>query len=54
MRRLIARELADKLALAMLQGSFSDGDIIEVDHEHSGLVFRKRDAPAPESIAVAG
>ena len=51
MRRLIARELADKLALALLQGSYAEGDTIEVDLEDGGLVFRKREPAPTEAVA---
>jgi ATP-dependent Clp protease ATP-binding subunit ClpB len=44
MKRLIARELADRLALEMLQGSYSDGDTIVVDAEGGLLVFNGRPA----------
>ena len=52
MRRLIARELADKLALALLQGSYAEGDTIEVDLEDGGLVFRKREPAPTEAVAT--
>ncbi|MBW3590512.1 MAG: ATP-dependent chaperone ClpB [Actinobacteria bacterium] len=39
MRRLIARELADKLALELLQGTFSDGDTVRVDYDGDELTF---------------
>ena len=51
MRRLIARELADKLALALLQGSYSDGDTVEVDLEDGMLVFHKREPAHSEPLA---
>ncbi|MEX2588225.1 MAG: ATP-dependent chaperone ClpB [Actinomycetota bacterium] len=39
MRRLLARELADKLALELLQGTFSEGDTVEVDYDRNELTF---------------
>ncbi len=50
MKRLIARELADRLALEMLQGSYSDGDTIVVDAQGGLLVFNGRPAGA-EALA---
>ncbi|CAN5898913.1 ATP-dependent chaperone ClpB [soil metagenome] len=44
MKRLIARELADRLALEMLQGNYADGDTIEVDAQGGVLVFNGRAA----------
>jgi ATP-dependent Clp protease ATP-binding subunit ClpB len=48
MKRLIARELADRLALEMLHGSYSEGDVIEVDLEGGELKFSRR---RPEKAA---
>jgi ATP-dependent Clp protease ATP-binding subunit ClpB len=42
MKRLIARELADRLALEILNGNFSEGDTIEVDLEGGELKFSRR------------
>ena len=50
MKRLIARELADRLALEMLQGSYSDGDTIVIDAQGGLLVFNGRPAGA-EALA---
>jgi ATP-dependent Clp protease ATP-binding subunit ClpB len=41
LKRLIQKEIQDRLALRLLQGEFADGDRIEADAEDSGLVFRK-------------
>jgi ATP-dependent Clp protease ATP-binding subunit ClpB len=46
MKRLIARELADRLALEMLQGSYSDGDTIVIDAQGGLLIFDGRPAGA--------
>ncbi|MGZ4241199.1 MAG: ATP-dependent chaperone ClpB [Actinomycetota bacterium] len=40
LKRLIQREIQDKLALKLLQGEFSDGARIEADAADGGLVFR--------------
>jgi ATP-dependent Clp protease ATP-binding subunit ClpB len=44
MKRLIARELADRLALEMLQGNYAEGDTIVVDAQGGLLVFNGRPA----------
>ncbi len=41
MKRLIARELADRLALDMLQGNFGEGDTVEVDAQGGILTFSR-------------
>ncbi len=50
MKRLIARELADRLALEMLQGNYAEGDTIVVDAQGGLLVFSRRPAGA-EALA---
>ncbi len=43
LKRVIQRELADPIALAVLQGDYADGDTIEVDAvADGGLVFTRR------------
>ncbi len=41
LKRVIQKRLVDRLALAMLEGEFADGDTIEVDVADGDLVFRK-------------
>ena len=41
LKRVIQREVADPIALALLQGEYSDGDTIMVDASPDGLVFTK-------------
>ena len=41
LKRLLQKEIADKLALQMLQGEFAEGDTIEVDAVEPGLAFRR-------------
>ncbi|GAB4318823.1 MAG: ATP-dependent chaperone ClpB [Candidatus Zixiibacteriota bacterium] len=41
LRRLIQKQLAHKLAAAILKGEFRDGDAIEVDHDGTEFTFRK-------------
>jgi ATP-dependent Clp protease ATP-binding subunit ClpB len=42
LKRVIQKRLIDKLALAMLEGTYSEGDVIEVDVADGGLTFEKR------------
>jgi ATP-dependent Clp protease ATP-binding subunit ClpB len=44
LKRVIQRELIDKLALALLEGEFSEGDLVEVDARDGGLVFERAGA----------
>jgi ATP-dependent Clp protease ATP-binding subunit ClpB len=41
LKRVIQREIADPIALALLQGEYRDGDTIAVDASPDGLVFAK-------------
>jgi len=41
LKRVIQREVADPIALALLQGEYHDGDTIVVDGSPDGLVFTK-------------
>jgi ATP-dependent Clp protease ATP-binding subunit ClpB len=38
---VIQRQLVDKLALALLEGEFSDGDVVRVDVEDAELRFER-------------
>jgi len=40
LKRLIQTEIADKLALQILDGTFREGDTVEADADESGLEFR--------------
>jgi ATP-dependent Clp protease ATP-binding subunit ClpB len=44
LKRVIQREVADPIALALLQGEYRDGDTIRVDASPDGLVFVKGEA----------
>jgi ATP-dependent Clp protease ATP-binding subunit ClpB len=46
LKRLIQRRLENELALKLLDGTFREGDTIEVDREGDELVFRKAAASA--------
>jgi ATP-dependent Clp protease ATP-binding subunit ClpB len=41
LKRLLQKEIADRLALATLQGEFSEGDTVEIDAGEDRLAFRK-------------
>jgi ATP-dependent Clp protease ATP-binding subunit ClpB len=41
LKRVIQRQLVDKLALALLEGEFSEGDVVEVDADGGELRFSK-------------
>jgi hypothetical protein len=51
---VIQKRLIDRLALAMLEGEFSEGDVISVDAVDGEVVFEKKAAgrPAAEPVAV--
>ncbi|NLG65209.1 MAG: ATP-dependent chaperone ClpB, partial [Actinobacteria bacterium] len=55
LKRLIQREIQDKVALALLKGEFSDGDTIRVDERGLELVFEKtgEDTEAGERAEAA-
>jgi ATP-dependent Clp protease ATP-binding subunit ClpB len=40
LKRVIQKQLVDKLALKMLEGDFKDGDAVKVDAEGGELTFR--------------
>jgi ATP-dependent Clp protease ATP-binding subunit ClpB len=41
LKRVIQREVENELALKLLDGTFGDGDVVEVDAGSEGLAFRK-------------
>jgi ATP-dependent Clp protease ATP-binding subunit ClpB len=48
LKRVIQRQLVDKLALRLLEGEFSDGEVVRVDADGGELSFR----PAPRAVAA--
>jgi ATP-dependent Clp protease ATP-binding subunit ClpB len=44
LKRLIQREVENELALRLLDGTFREGDVIEVDAGKDGLTFRRTEA----------
>jgi ATP-dependent Clp protease ATP-binding subunit ClpB len=57
LKRVIQKELVDKLALKVLEGEFAEGDTVKVDAKKGELTFGKAAAPAepdpePEKAAA--
>ncbi len=48
LKRVIQRELQDRLALALLQGEFKEGDTIRVDYREDSIVFEEARRPVVE------
>jgi ATP-dependent Clp protease ATP-binding subunit ClpB len=46
LKRVIQRELVDKLALKLLEGEFGEGDLVRVDAEDGELRFARAESPA--------
>ncbi len=46
LKRVIQKQLVDKLALRLLEGEFGPGDVVRVDAADGELVFEKAAAPA--------
>jgi ATP-dependent Clp protease ATP-binding subunit ClpB len=53
LKRVIQKRLVDKLALAILEGEFAAGDVVEVDAVDGELVFAKAARAAAEASAAA-
>jgi ATP-dependent Clp protease ATP-binding subunit ClpB len=51
LKRVIQRQLVDRLALALLEGEFREGDTVEVDAEGGELAFAKAGEGAGASTA---
>jgi ATP-dependent Clp protease ATP-binding subunit ClpB len=52
LKRVIQRNLVDKLAMALLEGEFSEGDRVRVDAEGGELTFAKAPKPAGATAAA--
>jgi ATP-dependent Clp protease ATP-binding subunit ClpB len=50
LKRVIQKELIDKLALAILEGKFLEGDTVRVELGEGALSFEKVGAAAPASV----
>ncbi|MEA2309586.1 MAG: ATP-dependent Clp protease ATP-binding subunit ClpB, partial [Thermoleophilaceae bacterium] len=51
LKRVIQKQLVDKLALRLLEGEFAPGDTVRVDAKDGELVFEK--APVRPAVAAA-
>jgi ATP-dependent Clp protease ATP-binding subunit ClpB len=49
LKRAIQREILNPLAVRLLDGTFKEGDVVEVDFEDSQPIFRRR---AEAALAV--
>ena len=49
LKRVIQRQLIDKLALKLLEGEFSEGDVVSVDAKEGELTFERSGTQAPVS-----
>ncbi len=52
LKRVIQRELVDKLALKLLEGEFADGDLVRVDAADGELTFERVAAAVPSPVAA--
>jgi ATP-dependent Clp protease ATP-binding subunit ClpB len=52
LKRVIQKQLVDKLALAMLEGKFAEGDTVVVDNAGGELVFEKSERPVEAPAAA--
>ncbi|HEX2085491.1 MAG TPA: type VI secretion system ATPase TssH, partial [Solirubrobacteraceae bacterium] len=48
LKRVIQKQLVDRLAMALLEGEFREGDVIQVDAGDGELVFTKGVVPVGE------
>jgi ATP-dependent Clp protease ATP-binding subunit ClpB len=49
LKRVVQKQLVDKLALAILEGEFKEGDVVRVDAADGEVVFARVEAPAGAS-----
>jgi ATP-dependent Clp protease ATP-binding subunit ClpB len=52
LKRTIQRRILDPLAMKVLQGDFSEGDLVRIDAEGSELRFTRQ--PQPAAVRAAG
>ena len=52
LKRVIQRQLVDKLALRLLEGDFADGDVVAVDAADGELVFSRAERVAEPAAAA--
>jgi ATP-dependent Clp protease ATP-binding subunit ClpB len=52
LKRVIQKQLVDKLALKILEGEFGEGDRVKVDAAEGELVFERAEKGAPAKAAI--
>jgi ATP-dependent Clp protease ATP-binding subunit ClpB len=52
LKRVIQKQLVDRLAMAILEGRFAPGDTVRVDARDGELVFERSERPAAEPVAA--
>ncbi len=50
LKRVLQKEIADPIAIELLQGNYRDGDVIQVDASPDGLVFHRSEAIISASL----
>jgi ATP-dependent Clp protease ATP-binding subunit ClpB len=53
LKRVIQKQLVDRLALKILEGEFAEGDTVLVDAADGDLTFARAEAGAPEAAETA-
>ena len=53
LKRVIAKQVVDRLALALLDGTYGEGDRVRADAADGQIVLSKVPAPAPEPAGAA-
>ncbi len=52
LKRVIQRQLVDKLALRILEGEFGEGDLVRIDADGGELAFERVERPVPAKAAI--
>ena len=50
LKRVIQKQLVDKLALKILEGEFGEGDVVRVDAREGKIAFERAGAPAASAV----
>jgi ATP-dependent Clp protease ATP-binding subunit ClpB len=53
LKRVIQRRIQDSLAMALLDGKFSEGDTVLIDAEDGNLIMRKAGRPQPVAASAS-
>jgi len=49
LKRVVQKQLVDKLALKILEGEFKESDVVRIDAAEGEIVFARAESPAPAS-----